>query len=231
MHKLELVYASCGTIPAAQLSSETGTPRAHNVWIATRCLPTVITTCCAQGLVVAAMVCREGTESTRELCLYLVPTAREIPISIAMRRVCDVVVLANECGPFIIKAIGPMVAQWLHAYLGTLGNHDVAVIATRFLCMHQLEMVYASSGTIPAAQLSSETRTPRAHDVWIATRCLPTMITSRGAQCLAIATMVRCECAEGTWELSPDLVPTAREIPICIAMGRVRNVVVLANES
>ena len=124
-----------------------------------------------------------------------------------------------------------MVAQWLHAYLGTLGNHDVAVIATRFLCMHQLELVYTSSGTIPAAQLSFETGTPRAHNVWIATRCLPTVITTRGAQGLVVATMVRCKSTEGAWELCLYLVPTTREIPIGIAMRRVRNVVVLANES
>jgi hypothetical protein len=124
-----------------------------------------------------------------------------------------------------------MIAQWLHADLGTLGNHDVAVVATRFRSMHQLELVYASSGTIPAAQLSSETGTPCAHDVWIATRGLPTVTITRSAQGLAIATMLRCKSTESTWEVRLYLVPTAREIPICIAMGRVRNVVVLANES
>jgi hypothetical protein len=94
-----------------------------------------------------------------------------------------------------------------------------------------LELVHASSGTIPAAQLSSEAGTPRAHNVWIATRCLPTVITTRSAQCLVVAAMVRCERTESTWEFGLNLVATTREIPVLIAMRRVRDVVVLANES
>jgi predicted transcriptional regulator len=125
-----------------------------------------------------------------------------------------------------------MVAQWLHAYLGTLGNHDVAVIATGFCSINQLEVVYASSGTIPAAQLSSETGTPCAHNVWISTRCLPTVTTiTRSAEGLVVAAMVRCKRAESAWELSFNGVPTTWEIPIGIAVRRVRDVVVLANKS
>jgi hypothetical protein len=126
-----------------------------------------------------------------------------------------------------------MVAQWLHAYLGTLGNHDVAVVPAGFLCLYKLELVETSLCTIPATQFSFKcTFGFCAHDGSVAARCLPTVTTTtRSAESLVIAAMVRCKRAESAWELSLNGIPTAREIPICVAMGRVRNVVVLANES
>jgi hypothetical protein len=92
----------------------------------------VISTRRAQGLVRAAMVCRVRAESSRELVLDLVPTLREIPVFIAVRRVRNMVILAYVHGFRIVFAIVPVVAQWFHAYLGALVNHNLTVVTTRF---------------------------------------------------------------------------------------------------
>jgi hypothetical protein len=125
-----------------------------------------------------------------------------------------------------------MVAQRLHAHFGALGNHYVGVVSTRFPRLHKSELVEAGLGTIPAAQVPLEdTCKRRAHDAIIATRVLPTVTITRSAQGLIVAAMVRRERTELTWEFGLHLVPTTWEIPIGIAVRRVGDVVVLANES
>jgi hypothetical protein len=68
------------------------------------------------------------TESAWEFGLNLVPPTGKIIIRNAVGRVGDMVVLADVNGVGIAFAIVRVVTQWLHAYLGTLGNHYVAVI-------------------------------------------------------------------------------------------------------
>ena len=84
------------------------------------------------------------------------PALREVAAVVAVSSIGDVVILAEVDRVDIALAVARVVAHWLHANLGAVLDHDVAVAARGGRGLDDLELVCASRHTIARTERCCE---------------------------------------------------------------------------